>query len=167
MRAYAPDLILLDLRLPWSTASRPPAGSARSPTRPILVLTGSNDPELLGRAAAAGTSGHVLKPFSEHGLLSAVKSRLAEHESYDFHLRCIVDSMVRDGADEKSIVRALERLHPSHTTRRTLRTPQPEAGAAAPCALHPAQARGCGVSQPASAGSSSTLMRWFPGAVSA
>jgi CheY-like chemotaxis protein len=117
VRAYAPDLILLDLRLPLLDGVETASRIREESDAPILVLTGSNDPELLGRAQAAGTTGHVLKPFSESGLLSAVKSRLAEHESNDFHLRCIVDSMVRDGADEKSIVRALERLHTSHTTR--------------------------------------------------
>jgi hypothetical protein len=62
---------------------------------------------MLARAEAAGTSGLVLKPFSEHGLLSAVRTRLAQRDSEDFGLRCMVESMLRDGADEATIVRTL------------------------------------------------------------
>ena len=49
----------------------------------------------------------VLKPFSEHGLLTAVRNRIAQRESEDFRLRSMVESMLRDGADEHEIVRAL------------------------------------------------------------
>ena len=38
----------------------------------------------------------------------------AEGESDDFHLRCIIDEMVRDGADERTIVRALRAATSSH-----------------------------------------------------
>ena len=64
---------------------------------------------MLERAQAAGTSGLVRKPFSEHGLLSAVRSRFAQIESDDYSLRCLIETMVRDGADETTIVRALRR----------------------------------------------------------
>lgn len=107
VRAYAPDLILLDLTLPRVGGIEAAALIREQSDAPIVVLTGSSDPEVLERAEAAGTSGVVRKPFSEHGLLSAVRSRLAESEPDDFHLRCIVEEMVRDGADEKTIERAL------------------------------------------------------------
>jgi CheY-like chemotaxis protein len=108
VRTYEPDLILMDLTLPvldgFEAASRIRAES----DAPILAFTGHDDQETLERAEAAGTTGLVLKPFSEHGLLAAVRNRLAQRDSDDYSLRCIVDSMVRDGADEKTIVRALE-----------------------------------------------------------
>jgi CheY-like chemotaxis protein len=57
VRADGPDLILLDLALPRldgiGTASRMRDES----DAPIVVLTGSDDPNLLERAEAAGTSG--------------------------------------------------------------------------------------------------------------
>jgi CheY-like chemotaxis protein len=107
VRAYAPDLILLDLTLPRLDGVDAASRIREESDAPILVLTGSNDPEILERAEAAGTSGLVRKPFSEHGLLSAVRSRLAEREADDFGLRVLIESMIRDGADEPAIVRAL------------------------------------------------------------
>lgn len=107
VQAYAPGLILLDLALPRldgiETANRIRAAS----DAPILVLTGSGDPETLERAAAAGGSGLVRKPFSANALLAAVRSRLAPPEPDDFALRRLVEEMVREGADERTITRAL------------------------------------------------------------
>jgi CheY-like chemotaxis protein len=120
VRTYEPDLILMDLMLPRLDGFAAATRIREESDAPILVLTGHNDAELLERAEAAGTSGLVLKPFSEHGLLTAVSNRLAQRESDDHNLRCIVDSMVRDGADEKTIVRALE-----DATRRAGYAPRP------------------------------------------
>jgi CheY-like chemotaxis protein len=107
VRAYSPDLILMDLVLPRLGGLEAASLIREESDAPILVLTGFNDPALLERAAAAGTSGLVLKPFTEHGLLAAVRERLGQGEPDDFHLRCLIDEMVRDGADERTIVRAL------------------------------------------------------------
>jgi CheY-like chemotaxis protein len=107
VRAYAPDLILLDLTLPRLGGVEAASRIREESDVPILVLTGSSDPDTLERASAAGTSGLVRKPFSAHGLLAAVRSRLAAREPDDFGLRCLVEEMVRAGADERSIERAL------------------------------------------------------------
>jgi two-component system, response regulator PdtaR len=107
VRRYDPDLILLDLQLPRMDGVEAASLIREESDAPILVLTGYDDSELLERAEAAGTSGLVLKPFSENGLLSAVRTRLAQRDSEDFGLRCMVESMLRDGAGEESIVRAL------------------------------------------------------------
>jgi CheY-like chemotaxis protein len=107
VRAYAPDLILLDLGLPRLHGLEAASLIRKESDAPILVLTGSNDPEMHDRAAAAGTSGLVLKPFSEHGLLSAVRRRLAERDADDFGLRAMIESMLREGADEASVNRAV------------------------------------------------------------
>lgn len=108
VREYAPDLILLDLTLPRLDGVDAASRIREESDAPILVLTGNNDPDLLQRAEAAGTSGLVLKPFSEHGLLSAVRNRLAERDDNDFHLRCLIETMHREGADERAIVRAVQ-----------------------------------------------------------
>jgi CheY-like chemotaxis protein len=107
VRAYAPDLILLDLTLPRINGVEAASLIREESDAPIVVLTGSSDPETLERATAAGTSGLVRKPFSAHGLLAAVRSRLAAREPDDFGLRCLIEEMVREGADERDIVRAL------------------------------------------------------------
>ena len=108
VRTYAPDLILLDLTLPRLDGVDAASRIREESDAPILVLTGNNDPDLLERAEAAGTSGLVLKPFSEHGLLDAVRSRLAEADADDFSLRCLIETMHREGADERAIVRAVQ-----------------------------------------------------------
>jgi CheY-like chemotaxis protein len=107
VRQYSPDLILLDLKLPRVDGVEAASLIREESDAPIIVLTGSSDAELLGRAEAAGTSGLVQKPFSAHGLLSAVKTRLAQRESEEFRLRSIIESMLRDGADEQEIVRVM------------------------------------------------------------
>jgi len=108
VRTYAPDLILLDLTLPRLDGVDAASRIREESDAPILVLTGNDDPDLLERAEAAGTSGLVLKPFSEHGLLSAVRNRLAERDDDDFHLRSLIETMHREGADERAIVRAVQ-----------------------------------------------------------
>jgi CheY-like chemotaxis protein len=107
VREYAPDLILLDLVGPELDGVDAAGRIREESDAPILVITGHDDADLLARAAAAGTSGHVLKPFSEHGLLAAVRSRLGDRDADDFHLRCLIDELVRSGASEREIVRAL------------------------------------------------------------
>jgi CheY-like chemotaxis protein len=114
VRQYEPDLILLDLKLPRMDGVEAASLIREESDAPILVLTGYDDSELLERAEAAGTSGLVLKPFSENGLLSAVRTRLAQRDSEDFGLRCMVESMLRDGADEETIVRTLRAATGSH-----------------------------------------------------
>ena len=115
VRTYEPDLILLDLKLPRVDGVETAGLIREESDAPILVLTGYDDPELLASARAAGTSGHVLKPFSEHGLLSAVRSRLGEHEANDFGMRCMIEEMIRQGADEREIVRAVSDSRPAAT----------------------------------------------------
>jgi CheY-like chemotaxis protein len=107
VRAYAPDLILLDLALPRVDGVEAASLIREESDAPIVVLTSSSDPERLERATAAGTSGLVRKPFSAQGQLAAVGSRLTSREPDDFGLRCLIEEMVREGADEREIVRAL------------------------------------------------------------
>jgi two-component system, response regulator PdtaR len=126
VRTYAPDLILLDLMLPRLGGVEAASLIREESDAPILVLTGSDDPEMLERAEAAGTSGLVHKPFSEHGLLAAVRDRLAEHEENDYQLRSLVETMLREGATEREIVRAVQNADRRHTVasrtpRRTVR----------------------------------------------
>ncbi len=155
VQAYAPDLILLDLTLPRldgiETANRIRATS----DAPILVLTGSSDPETLERAAPPGRSGLVRKPFSANGLLAAVRSRLAPPSRTTSRLRCLVEEMVREGADERTIARALRARLASRRVRCAQRRAAPR-----PWRMLPSR-------QAPSAGSSSTLTRALPGAVSA
>ena len=130
VRQYEPDLILLDLKLPRMDGVEAASLIREESDAPILVLTGYGDSEALS-APRPREQRPGLKPFSEHGLLSAVRTRLAQRDSEDFGLRCLVESMLRDGASEETIVRTLRA-----TTSAAIRGRAPKAGrvSAASCA---------------------------------
>ena len=84
--------------------------SPRSPTRRSSSSPGRAIPTRSQRASAAGTSGLVRKPFSAHGLLCRAKSpRRARAD--DFGLRCLVEEMVSQGADERDDRAGVARMY--------------------------------------------------------
>ena len=85
-RAYSPDLVLLDLRMP------PPDGHAvleqlraeLSPGEilPIVVLTGETEPESKKRALGAGAADFLGKPFEPFEMLLRVQNLLRTRHLY-------------------------------------------------------------------------------------
>ncbi|MDX6526835.1 MAG: two-component system, response regulator PdtaR [Gaiellales bacterium] len=113
-RQHAPDLIVLDLGLPGLDGFDAAATIRSERDVPIVALTGHNAPELLRRASDAGAESYVLKPFSEDGLISAIRAalakrsaRVAAEESRSYHLLLMVESMVRENMSERDIKRAV------------------------------------------------------------
>jgi CheY-like chemotaxis protein len=105
--AHSPDLIVLDLALPRLDGFEAASRILRHRDVPILALTGYDDEAVRDRAVAAGARGFISKPFSEPALLRAVRLLLHERPGSDFHLRCLIESMHREGASEQAIVRAV------------------------------------------------------------
>jgi CheY-like chemotaxis protein len=70
----AVDLVLMDLNMPgldgWMAIS---LIRARRPDLPFLLITSGSDPELEGRARAAGASGFLKKPIHADALRQAVE----------------------------------------------------------------------------------------------
>jgi response regulator NasT len=120
-REHAPDLIVLDLGLPGLDGFDAASRILSERDVPIVALTGHNEPEILKRAADAGAGSYVLKPFSETALLGTIREALAarknavERESYlqKHHLLVMIESMVRENASEREIVRALKQADAS------------------------------------------------------
>jgi CheY-like chemotaxis protein len=112
-REHAPDLIVLDLGLPGVDGFDAATQILAERDVPIVALTGHSAPDMLQRAADAGAGSYVLKPFSEAGLLTAIREALAKRraeldaESNAYHLRSLVDSMVRENVSEREINRVV------------------------------------------------------------
>jgi response regulator NasT len=114
-REHRPDLILLDLGLPRLDG----VGAARQILGerdvPIVALTGHSNQAVLDRAVAAGTSGTVLKPFSEHQLVDTLRDVLdtrAERKAQERHLRIMIENMLSQGYSEREIERAVLEASP-------------------------------------------------------
>lgn len=75
----APDLVLTDITMPSGggfTVLDQIAGSKEAGTVPIIVLTGTDDPELEARALAAGVIRVLPKPCDNVVLLECIKTAL-------------------------------------------------------------------------------------------
>lgn len=81
LRARAPDLVILDLRLPgadgFEICRRLRAAPGLEST-PVLFLTASKEGEDYRRNMSAGGSGYLTKPVGRRQLLAAVDELLAD-----------------------------------------------------------------------------------------
>lgn len=69
-----PDLVCLDYNLPGRNGLELLAElHASSPQVAVVMLTGSTDPDLVGKAADAGAAGFLHKPFSQPQILEELK----------------------------------------------------------------------------------------------
>jgi signal transduction histidine kinase len=79
-RAVAPDLVLLDVRMPHGLdgleTCRRLKANERTRHVPVIFLTGRDDEETMIRAFDAGGADYVLKPFDARVLLARVKTHL-------------------------------------------------------------------------------------------
>ena len=74
-RSTAPDVVLMDIRMPGSTAWRPPAGCRPAPDPPpVLVVTTFDEDEVLWGAIEAGAAGFVLKDAGADDVIAAVRA---------------------------------------------------------------------------------------------
>jgi DNA-binding response OmpR family regulator len=71
--AQRPDLILCDVRMPEMDGYRTLAAI------PFILMTGSMSREEFRHAMVCGADDYLMKPFTAHELVKAVKSRLARH----------------------------------------------------------------------------------------
>ncbi len=117
-REDRPDLIVLDLGLPNVDGVTAARRILRERSVPIVVLTARSNIDGQASALEAGATHLVTKPFLAAELVAAVRgafaatagpSRHVAYEDDDYQARVFIESMVRRGASQREIERALRR----------------------------------------------------------
>jgi AmiR/NasT family two-component response regulator len=82
-QAQPPDLYLFDIDMPVMDGLTAAAELAsRGLRRPVVVITGVEDPELIDRSIATGVSAYLAKPINDRELDAAIKLASARHHEY-------------------------------------------------------------------------------------
>jgi two-component system, response regulator PdtaR len=104
-RAEAPDLALLDVKMPRLDGIEAARRILDERPIPIVMVTAYGEQELVSRAVEAGVFGYLVKPFRESDLLPAIATARARHEELQA-LRAEADSLAEALAARKAIERA-------------------------------------------------------------
>jgi response regulator NasT len=104
-RAVAPDLALLDVKMPRLDGIEAARRILDERPIPIVMVTAYGEQELVSRAVEAGVFGYLVKPFRESDLLPAIATARARHEELQA-LRAEADSLAEALAARKAIERA-------------------------------------------------------------
>jgi two-component system, response regulator PdtaR len=104
-RSEAPDLALLDVKMPRLDGIEAARRILDERAIPIVMLTAYGQDELVSRAVEAGVFGYLVKPFRESDLLPAIRTARARHEELAT-LRAEAESLGEALAARKSIERA-------------------------------------------------------------
>jgi AmiR/NasT family two-component response regulator len=82
-QAQPPDLYLFDIDMPVMDGLTAAAELAsRGLRRPVVVITGVEDPELIERSIATGVSAYLAKPINDRELDAAIQLASARHHEY-------------------------------------------------------------------------------------
>jgi AmiR/NasT family two-component response regulator len=81
-RELRPDLVIMDIRMPDMDGIEAAKLLTRDNICPVLLLSAYSQRELVERAADAGVSGYVIKPFDEANLLPAIEVVLARFQEF-------------------------------------------------------------------------------------
>jgi two-component system, response regulator PdtaR len=105
-RRSRPELYLFDIEMPnvdgLEAAKQLAAGGLR---RPVVVVTGVDDPGLIERAIASGVSAYLTKPVDSRELEAALQLAAARHEEFRA-LEAEVDRAQQALEDRKLVERA-------------------------------------------------------------
>lgn len=105
-RAQRPDLYLFDIDMPRLDGLRAAeALAAEGLRRPVVVLTGVEDPQLVDRSVATGVDAYLTKPIDERQLDAAIRLAAARHAER-LALEAEVEQARRSLSDRKLIERA-------------------------------------------------------------
>lgn len=81
-RELKPDLVIMDIRMPDMDGIEAAKILTEEGIAPVLLLSAYSQRDLVERAAEAGVSGYVIKPFDESNLLPAIEVVLARFREY-------------------------------------------------------------------------------------
>ena len=135
-RELKPDLLIMDIRMPDMDGIEAARILTEEGIAPVLLLSAYSQRDLVERAAAAGVSGYVIKPFDEANLLPAIEVVLARFNEYQeisreaarleerLETRIVVDRakgilMDHRGMSEQEAFRNIQRI--SMNSRKSMR----------------------------------------------
>jgi two-component system, response regulator PdtaR len=105
-KASLPDLYLFDIEMPGvdglEAATRLAGDGLR---RPVVVVTGVDDPGLIERSIASGVSAYLMKPLDSRELDAAIQLAAARHAEFQA-LEAEVDRAQQALEDRKLVERA-------------------------------------------------------------
>jgi AmiR/NasT family two-component response regulator len=105
-RAETPDVYLFDVVMPKVDGLEAAATLARDGLRrPVVVVTGVDDPTLIERAIATGVSAYLTKPVDSRELEAALALAAARHAEFEA-LEAEVDRAQQALEDRKLVERA-------------------------------------------------------------
>jgi response regulator NasT len=105
-RAETPDVYLFDVEMPKVDGLEAAATLARDGLRrPVVVVTGVDDPTLIERAIATGVSAYLTKPVDSRELEAALALAAARHAEFEA-LEAEVDRAQQALEDRKLVERA-------------------------------------------------------------
>ena len=104
-RSEAPDLALLDVKMPKLDGIDAARRILEERPIPIVMVTAYGEQELVARAVEAGVFGYLVKPFRETDLLPAIETARARYEELAA-LREEAESLADALAARKAIERA-------------------------------------------------------------
>jgi two-component system, response regulator PdtaR len=82
-RASLPDLYLFDIDMPRLDGLAAAATlAAEGLRRPVVVVTGVEDPDLIDRSIASGVGAYLMKPIDERELDAAIRLAAARHAEF-------------------------------------------------------------------------------------
>lgn len=81
-RELKPDLVIMDIRMPDMDGIEAAKLLTEEGIAPVLLLSAYSQRDLVERAAEAGVSGYVIKPFDESNLLPAIEVVMARFHEY-------------------------------------------------------------------------------------
>jgi len=105
-RASLPDLYLFDIEMPTLDGLEAATQLADAGLRrPVVVVTGVDDPSLIERSIASGVSAYLTKPVDSRELDSAIELAAARHAEFQA-LEAEVDRAQQALEDRKLVERA-------------------------------------------------------------
>jgi response regulator NasT len=105
-RVDTPDLYLFDIDMPGLDGLAAAAAlAAEGRRRPVVILTGVDDPQLVDRSVASGAAAYLTKPIDDRQLDAAIRIAAARHEDL-LALEAEVERARRLLTDRKLVERA-------------------------------------------------------------
>ena len=82
-RTRAPDLIIMDIKMPRKDGIEAAREINRLCPKPVILLTGREDEETIRRAAEAGVMAYLVKPVREEDLFPAIELAISRFREFE------------------------------------------------------------------------------------